>query len=85
MNLFRDELPTFMGIKVLPSHLVQPVPKIQLSPRFEWCTPSFRSEYNAWLLGRFGTREVAFMFSGPFGEGIFMNPKQIAMLKNVSG
>lgn len=69
---------TFMGIRVIPSHFVQPVPKIQLSPDFEWCTPEFRAETNRWFLERFGTKEVAYMVNGNF----LMNPKQIAMLKN---
>jgi len=86
--LFRGLCPqTFMGIRVAPTSLVQPVPKIQISPKFEWCTHEFRADYNSWLLERFGTVGVAYFFDprmlGMTGDRtLFMNPKHVAMLKN---
>jgi hypothetical protein len=80
---------TFFGIKILPSEHVQPVPVLQLHPDFPWCTPEFRAKTNAWLLERFGTMEVAYMFDpralGLAGSpGFLMNPKHVAMLKMYS-
>lgn len=80
---------TFFGIKVVESPHVQPVPVLQLSPTFEWCTPEFRAKTNAWLLERFGTMEVAYFFNpralGLAGSpGVLLNPKQVAMLKQYS-
>lgn len=32
-------------------------PKIQISPKFEWCTDEYRAKHNKWLLDRFGREE----------------------------
>lgn len=75
---------TVMGMRIVSSPFIQPVAKIQLSADLPWCTPSFRAETNRWFLEQFGTRDVAYMMSGPFGDYIAMNPKQVAMLRNLA-
>lgn len=78
---------TFMGFRVLESSLVMPVPKIQVRD-IKWkdgtsiLSQESLAKHNRWWLERFGTKEVAYMFSGPFGNGVFMSPKNAAMLKN---
>lgn len=88
-SLLRGSGPSmFMGMKIFQSPLVQPVPAIQvrdikLKDGTSILSERFRAETNAWLLDRFGTREVAYMIGGgPMGDGIVMNPKHIAVLKN---
>lgn len=70
-NLFRG---LFGGVRVIESPLISPVPKIQISPQFQWCTPEFRAEYDKWLLDRFGTKQVAYMFSGPLKDTFAVGP-----------
>lgn len=76
-----------MGMRILPSHLVQPVAKIQVRD-IKWkdgtsiLSQEALARHNRWWLERFGTKEVAYMFSGTFGNGIVMNPKHAVMLKD---
>lgn len=90
-SLFRNDMPTLMGIRVMPSPHVQPVPVIQvrdikLKDGTPILSPAFRAEMNRWFLERFGTVDVAYMFDrSAFGPGgILMNPKQVAMLQMYS-
>ena len=52
------------GIKVRVSANIRPVPVLQISPSFEWCTDAYRAKHNAWMLERFGTYEPAYMLFG---------------------
>ena len=78
---------TLLGLNIIESPHVQPVPVLQLRPQFVWCSDEFRAEMNAWLLEMFGTKEVMYVFDGRAlglnSSGIFMNPKHIAMIKNL--
>ena len=69
--------PTLNGMKIVVSHLIQPIPVLSLDERFKWCSDAFRSEMNAWLLDMFGTREYALMV----GDSLLVSPKQLALLK----
>jgi hypothetical protein len=70
----------FGGIPVVENRHIQPVPVLQLSPNFKWCSEEFRAETNAWLLDLFGTKEVAYLVHG---FGLVMHPKHVAMLKGL--
>lgn len=84
------------GIKFVPSVHIPPTrPRYQLDPKFEWCTPAFRAEYNEWLRQWFGEETLAilvppsFSVSSPFawaGSGcgyILANPAVIQRLERV--
>jgi hypothetical protein len=83
---------SLFGLKVFQSPLVQPVPVITFDPQHKcdaWATPAFRREMDAWLLNRFGTMEVGYMFDPralglPGDPSFVLNPKQVAMLKAYS-
>lgn len=77
-NLFGQSL--FGGLRIVESPLIGPVPKIQISPRFQWCTEEFRAEQNAWWLARFGTKQVAYMFNGNLRD-IFVGPGSMEAIK----
>ena len=80
----------FDGIKIVTSPYVpSELPVVTFDPlrKCTWASESYRAEVNAWLLARFGTQQVAFMFntkhlfgSGGF-EGFAINPRHAAMLK----
>lgn len=71
---------TLFGLNVVVSPLVQPVPKVQLSPDFDACSPHVKSEMNAWLLDRFGTREVCYVIGG---GTLVLSPRHMATLSNL--
>lgn len=77
---------TLFGMPVFESPLVQPVPKLQMSPSFKWCSDECRRETDAWLLDLFGTKEVLYLIdAGALGIGsghkILMNPRHAAILR----
>jgi hypothetical protein len=45
-------------------------------------TPEFLARENAWYREQFGTRQVSFIFQGPLGNGLVINPKHAAMLSD---
>lgn len=55
---------TLFGMNVMTSALIKPVPVLQISPGFGFCTEAFRTEMNSWLLKTFGTKEVAYVIGG---------------------
>ena len=70
----------YLGMKIIeaPEH-----PVLKLRDDFEWCSEEFRSEMNAWLLDRFGTRSIvpkgtAYVFSNM----AIMNPRDVVCLRN---
>lgn len=79
-----------MGMKVISSPYVPlELPVITFDPlrKCTWASEKYRAEMNAWLLERFGTQQVAFIFntrallgSGGF-DGLALNPRHAAMLK----
>lgn len=78
MNLF--------GIPIRVSDHVRPVPRIQVRDiKFKDGTSILSQEFltsiNASLAEEFGYNDVAYLISGPFGDGIVMHPRQFAMLK----
>lgn len=79
-----DDLSSLMGMRVYSSPLVQPIPVISLSPRVT-VSDAFRRDFDGWLRGMFGMKEVCFVIGdgAGIGPGIVMNPKQIAMLRGV--
>lgn len=80
---------TLFGLKVVESPLVpSELPTITFDPQRKcaWATSEYRASVDAWLLKRFGTQQVAFMFDpralGLGGGPMFaMNPKHVSMLK----
>ncbi|MEN6540851.1 MAG: hypothetical protein ABFC67_14685 [Mizugakiibacter sp.] len=65
-------------MKIVVSPLIKPVPVLQIDPHFKWCTDEYRAKHNAWLLERFGTKEVAFVLNG---DTIAVSPQHAAMLR----
>lgn len=81
---------TLFGLKVVSNPILpSELPNIRFDPQHKcdaWATPAYRREIDAWLLERFGTHEVAFMFDPKYlgiagGPMFAMNPKHVAMLK----
>lgn len=80
----------FMGMKIISSPYVpSELPVMTFDPlrKCAWASEDYRAEMNAWLLGRFGMQQVAFMFNtrallgyGGF-DGLAVNPHHMAMLK----
>ena len=68
---------TFSGFKVVVSPLVQPVPAVQLSHDFNAVSPEFKAEFNAWLLERFGWKDVFYIVNG----ALIVNPKIEAAIR----
>ena len=68
----------FMGMRVLTSPYVGPVPKIQLSYDFTACTEKCKADTNAWLLERFGTKEVFYMIGN---DALVLSPTSMATLR----
>ena len=68
-----------MGMKVVVSPYIKPVPVLQIAHDFIWCSDEFRAKYNAWLLERFGTFEPTYMIGR---DTIAMSPRTSAMLQN---
>lgn len=80
----------FMGMKVFEAP--PPPPKLQVhdikfSDGTSILSEDFRREMNAWLLGRFGFDERAYLFHDKAiqlgHDTLIMNPKHIAMLRNI--
>lgn len=87
MSLFKNDLPTLMGLHVVEVPWLGPVPAIEirdikLKDGTPLLSPEFRARENRWWLVRFGTRDVAYFFNGPMGRTVAINPKQSATLKN---
>lgn len=85
---------SLFGFKVIES-LVAPsdLPRITFDPQHKcdaWATPDFRRQMDAWLLKRFGTQRVAFMFNQralglagfTSGPTVVMNPQNAVMLRD---
>jgi hypothetical protein len=68
----------WMGLNIIESPHVLPVPVLQIDPQFEWCTPAQRAKTNQWLLDTFGTKRVAYMFNG----NVLVSPAQAARIRN---
>jgi hypothetical protein len=87
-NLFANNL--FGALKFIEHPLIpSELPVITFDPQHKctWATPAYRAEVNAWLLSRFGTQRVAFMFdpraAGLVGGPVMaFNPKHAVMLKD---
>jgi hypothetical protein len=82
-------------MRVMASAFVQPVPRVQvrdikLKDGTSILSPEFLARENAWYLERFGKMEVAYVMQVPryggrgFDEVFAMNPRQFAMLKDIS-
>jgi hypothetical protein len=82
------------GMRIVESPHIVPVPKIQVSPSFKWCSEECRREMNAFLLDTFGTKEVAYIIDSSYlsplgfpGRGmdtLVVNPKHVAMLRGLA-
>lgn len=74
---------------LVPSH----VPNITFDPQRKcaWATPEFRATMDKWLLDRFGSHAVAFMFNprasglGFGGPMAVLHPRHVAMLRTSLG
>lgn len=83
---------SLFGFKVIESPSIpSELPVITFDPQRKctWATTEYRGSVDAWLLKRFGTQQVAFMFDpraiGLMGGKMFaMNPKHVAMLRSAS-
>ena len=69
MNHWSDETAfmdsaMFAGVRIIESPHIRPVPKLQMSPTFKWCSEEFRGSMNTFLLDTFGTKTVAYMLDG---------------------
>lgn len=77
--------PTLFGLRVITSDLVpDEVPKIQvrdikLSDGTSILTPEFRADLNAWLLARFGKKQVAYVLGD--GQAIAMSARMKARIE----
>lgn len=69
---------TLFGMKVIVSPVIQPVPVLQISPDFKWCSDEFRAKHNAWLLERFGTKDVVYVMNG---DTAVISPRHAAMIR----
>ena len=86
MDIFMQDDPfglrrSFMGFDIV-EHTPLLKPKIELSADLQ-CTDSFRAEFNAWLLDRFGTVEHSILpptAAYMFGNTIVMRSETLAML-----
>lgn len=72
------------GFTVVSSPFLEPAPKLQVSPSFEWCTDEARRGMNEWLLARFGRRSYAMLMNRIDGK-LYVDPKTMAMLKDLCG
>jgi hypothetical protein len=81
----------FLGIKVAVSTYVPPeIPVITFDPlrKCAWASEQYRAQVNGWLLKRFGTQQVAFMFDsrkvlGQSGfDGLAIHPDHIVRILN---
>lgn len=83
---------TLFGMKVIQSRLLpSELPTITFDPQQKctWATPEYRASMNAWLLKRFGTQQVAFVFDPRAlemagGKMFAMNPRHMAMLRSAA-
>jgi hypothetical protein len=83
---------TLFGLRVIESPLVpSELPTITFDPQRKctWATPEYRASVDAWLLKRFGTQQVSFMFDPralglPGGPMFAMNPRHAAMIRSAS-
>lgn len=69
---------TLLGMNVMTSALVRPVPVLQLSHSFNACTDAFKAEMNQWLLEMFGTKEVMYMIGK---DTLVMNHAMLAKIR----
>lgn len=67
---------SILGMKVVSSQLIQPVPRLQLSNKCP-CSDVVRDEFNAWLKDMFGTYTPLYVI----GDKVILSPKHMAMLK----
>lgn len=72
------DIGTFYGMKILQSPLVTPVPVVQISPDFKWCSDELRCNLNAWLLETLGTKEVIYRVGK---DTVIMSPRHFNFLK----
>lgn len=79
----------FGAIRVVEHPLVpSELPTITFDPQRKctWATPEYRASVDAWLLRRFGTQNVAFMFDPRAvgllgGPTVAFNPKHAALIR----
>lgn len=76
MNIGPGRADTLCGMRVR-THNLPPQPVLQITPSFPHCSDKFRTEWNAWALERFGTKEQPIYM---FGNNIFANPRQVVAL-----
>lgn len=69
-------------MQIIVSPLIKPVPVLQVSPDFQFCSDEFRRDMNAWLLEIFGEKEVCFLING--GSAVLVSPKQFATLRGAA-
>jgi hypothetical protein len=69
---------TYMGIEIIESPFVVPVPKIQLRSDFTACTEGMRQRTNAWLLARFGTYTPVYVIGG---STMAVHPSHMAAIR----
>lgn len=69
---------TLLGMKVMTSALVKPVPVLQLSYDFNACTDKFKAEMNEWLLEMFGTKDVMYVVGK---DTLILNPNMLNKIK----
>jgi len=81
-------MPSLFGVKIIESEHVRPVPNVLFDPERKcdaWAPPAYRAQVDAWLLGRFGAHQVAYIFdSAATGRGVLISPQHAAMLRNLS-
>lgn len=82
MNNFNPQLrgyESLFGLKIVESHNIFPVPRMQVSAEFERLqSPELVAETNKWMHEFFGTYLPVYIYNG---ENIIMSPKHMAMLR----
>ena len=67
-----------LGMKVIESSLIRPVPKLQLSNNFTACSDEMKQSMNAWLKDMFGTYTPMYFIGN---NSVVMSPKHAAMIR----
>jgi hypothetical protein len=68
-----------LGMNIIESPLIQPVPKLQLSHDFTACSDEMKRSMNAWLKDMFGTYTPIYIIGR---NTAFVSPKHAAILKS---
>ena len=69
-----------LGMKIIESPLIQPIPRLQLSHNFNACSDRFTADMNAWLKERFGTYMPTYVIGG---STLVVSPEHMSMLRNI--